>query len=53
MSKQRYVEIPFPAKEFDELTAEARKLGFKNLDEFAEKATREYLEKQRREAESK
>ena len=54
MSKRKgCTEIRIPTKDFEELTVAVKKLGFKSLDEFAEEATREYLEKERREAEAK
>ena len=50
MSNQKYVEIPIPEKEYDELAKLVKELGFASVDEFAEKATRKFLEKVEAEA---
>jgi len=49
MSKQEYKEIVFSKKDYDELTKEVKKLGYTNIEEFMEKATRNHLEKLKRE----
>lgn len=53
MSNQKYVEIPIPEKEYDELAKLAKELGFASVDEFAEKAAREYVKHLKQEAEAK
>lgn len=47
MTKEGYTEIQIPTEEYDEMTKEAKKLGFKNLDEFIGKAVEGFLEKEK------